>query len=452
MNCIISSSAGLLISNYDLLRYFSLRRLNLSGCDVLPPDNLSSFLSKCFYLEEVSLPHGIGGGFVNEIRTKRSNTLMDELSPEARIMSSDDFWLAAFRHTRNTLHPPYHQPGGALGGLFPHPLRSLWGFRAAYIRRQLAESWAARKIQYYYKRSIVFRQLIRLNTARRIFRWYLYRKHQIYLAEERARLLAELSARAIQRRFRNRYLPQVHAVVFAQKLFRGWMGRTLVSILRQKNKDATTIQKMVRGMLVRLSDHYVLGQIYLKLPEFWKNLLKAFPPKDPNDPTESYMEHISIESITEKRAQVTDLLHRIEYREPVMHSQSEETAVVLRRKKEPMKRKLAAKLPFIVPQQFDKKPYVSLSDGRKMAFCGDMNGVMKDSGGNAVHQYNFTFWPAKRSVDDRGDTTIFNPHQNGFDVRQNQRETLHCQLCGLRLRVVECETCLKGYCFYCAFQ
>lgn len=404
-------------------------------------------------MEEVSLPHGIGGGFVTvEPRLKNAASHL-ELSPEGEYMRTDEFWKAAFRHTRHTLHPPQHLPMDALGGLFPHPRREVWRFRAAYIRRQLVESWAARKIQYYYKRSIIFRQLLLLNTGRRIWRWYKYRKHQFYLAELHARMLAEQSALAIQRKFRRKYLPQVRAVVFAQKLFRGWMGRTLVSILRQKNRDATTIQKMVRGMLVRLSDHYVLGQIYLKLPEFWKNLLKAYPPKDPDDPTEAYVEHISIESITEKRAQVQNLIRRIEYREPVSHSHSEETALVLpSKKKEPKKRKLAAKLPFVVPQMFDKKPYVSLSDGRKMAFCGDMNGLMKDNANNAVHQYNFTFWPPKPTVDDSGDTTLFNPHQNGFDVRQNQRETLHCQLCGLRLRVVECETCVKGYCFYCAFQ
>jgi hypothetical protein len=34
-------------------------------------------------------------------------------------------------------------------------------------------------------------------------------------------------------------------------------------------RAAIVIQSVVRGMLYRLSDHYILSQLYLKLPPFW---------------------------------------------------------------------------------------------------------------------------------------------------------------------------------------
>lgn len=41
---------------------------------------------------------------------------------------------------------------------------------------------------------------------------------------------------------------------------------------------------------------------------------------------------------------------------------------------------MAPKLPFLVPQPFDKSPYVSLTDGRKLAFYSHTNGLLSTDG------------------------------------------------------------------------
>jgi len=55
-------------------------------------------------------------------------------------------------------------------------------------------------------------------------------------------------------------------------------------------------------------------------------------------------------------------------------------------------------------------------------------------------------------TDNDSDTTHFDPMVNNFEVAQNTREVLYCEVCRARLRVVECKTCTKGFCFYCAFR
>jgi hypothetical protein len=70
-----------------------------------------------------------------------------------------------------------------------------------------------------------------------------------------------------------------------------------------------------------------------------------------------------------------------------------------------------------------------------------------------LHPFNMKFWPLTmkpHSVDtsvDQYDSTL-----NSFDIVQNSRTALACEVCRTRLRIIHCKTCLKGFCFFCAFR
>ena len=141
---------------------------------------------------------------------------------------------------------------------------------------------------------------------------------------------------------------------------------------------------------------------------------------------------------------------------------------------------LAPKMAFVVPQSFDKNPYASRHDGKKIATFKSYNDIIRKElsqerqilegyattdalklgtsfgGGKPrdyVHQFTYNFWPLRKpEVDQSADVSLFDPKLNGFDVRLNSKETLHCELCGLRLRLIHCSVCVKGFCFFCAFK
>lgn len=170
---------------------------------------------------------------------------------------------------------------------------------------------------------------------------------------------------------------------------------------------------------------------------------------------------------------------------------------------------LAPQLPLIVAQPFDKKPYVSVSDGRKIALYSHKEGILwddtakttkrvmdedakrlkrlqYDAEGNdltkaknrhllsaedseridyleslqaskkmtsGMHQYNVNFWPHTQPMHMKDvSTEQHDPLVNNFDAQNSHREVLYCQVCHVRLRIIHCKTCIRGYCFYCAFR
>jgi len=48
--------------------------------------------------------------------------------------------------------------------------------------------------------------------------------------------------------------------------------------LKNKIKAVTNIQRIARGMITRLSDRYILSQIFLKIPPFWRLIMNSAPP------------------------------------------------------------------------------------------------------------------------------------------------------------------------------
>lgn len=70
-----------------------------------------------------------------------------------------------------------------------------------------------------------------------------------------------------------------------------------------------------------------------------------------------------------------------------------------------------------------------------------------------LHMFNIVFWPLTEPLEvEDTSTEQHDPHLNSFDVIGNKVTKLNCQLCHGRLRVINCQTCMKGYCFNCAFR
>jgi hypothetical protein len=419
---------------------------------------------------------------------------------QAILNTKKQFWMTSFRYCRYATSV-YQSPEGQSyrwGGLSPHPLLTTWSYRDALIHRRLDEQWAARKIQTFYHFVMKYRHLKAVNTAKTLQRWFRRHRQDWQLGEIKDRLYVLSCALKIQRHFRQNLLPLLRHTLKIQKLVRGWRGRIFYKKLLQKHLAAKSIQKIARGMVVRLSDRYILTQIYMKLPPFWKTVIHSCAPDDDDGDDTSggtggkilkqfgrfvshqiYSDHTKHYQILKTTRDVRAMITGIESnRQVIPDVPSLSSGNAMRTIN------LAPKLPFIVPQSFDKKPYVSRADGRKLAFyTGDDALLKKDlphdvkaksqslyasqaaltfglenlkskSLEKDIHQYTFTFWPlaSRPPQESVGDTTLFNPMLNGFEVRQNLKETLHCELCGLRLRLIFCHICCKGFCFFCAFK
>jgi hypothetical protein len=531
----------------DFSGHVCLRKIDMLGADKLSPAGMIAVLSKCFALEEVIFPAGAAATGVSEaleneeiarnkaeeaalaaFKTKRVggkkglfkamaasasrmakkdvdggsvssvSTASEEMDLKVPSMSSGGptiasgdspraRWLSMFRYCRYSTNSGLVDGKERVfwGGLYPHRNREIWYYRDAYIRRQMDEQWAARKIQGGYRLMIRYRHVMSGNTAKYLQRWYRCRVRDHKLSLIRDRLYIIEMAKRIQKNFKRNLLPLLRSIVLVQRIVRGWRGRTSFALYIKKNAMAKQIQKMVRGMLVRLSDRYILAQIYIKLPPFWKTVIHSCAPDEGDNGVLAslgsftshgeYNERVKMYQISKKKKEVQDMIKGIEGNRTTLPSVEYASSGAERTFD------LAPKLPFIVPQAFDKNPYVSRADGRKLAYFGDrsslfrsestekgaaqslyaskaaltfgLDNIAKDYEEKRVHQYTFSFWPMQPSKSDAGaDTSLFDPMLNGFEVRQNMKHTLHCELCGLRLRLIFCKHCVKGFCFFCAFK
>jgi hypothetical protein len=291
--------------------------------------------------------------------------------------------------------------------------------------------------------------------------------------------------------------PALHiCAVSIQRITRGLLGKLRCDRQRRRVQAAIKIQQRMRGYLCRVSDRFILAQVYLRLPSFWKEIMKSGVPKDGHveldndaqilaflgndvkikkDDNESFVDGDDGKKKKKKKTKVArgddvfgskvrDLRQSVEValgREPTeLHSNKGGTILDAPSLKDVQKstRELAPKLPFIVPQPFDKNPYVSLTDGRKMTFYSHHDSLFKaadrsQSNPNDIHQFHIVYWPHTEPVPVADNSiTEHDPHLNSFEIIHNFRHALHCEVCDARLRIVQCFTCCKGYCFFCAFR
>ena len=392
-----------------------------------------------------------------------------------------------FTHIPNKIYFAGTKWGWA--GLYPDKRRKLWRIRDHFVNRMMDEKWAVKKIQYNIRLAKNYRIIRDRCTATRIQRWYRLRKIEFCLYVIRDKLFVIRCALRIQRNFRNNLLPSIRAVILLQTRVRAWKARNDIKLLKLKHVMATKIQRIARGMLVRLSDWFILAQIYVKLPPFWKTVIHSVVP-DGSDAESSMQlsnlghfenlskalreENVDAYEINKQRKKVQHLLKGIEAKRMVA---PDDIGLANGEKKQLY---LAPKMAFVVPQSFDKNPYASRHDGKKIATFKSYNDIVRkevpqeelvkrnyatsdalkfgdsfgsEQGRDYVHQFTYTFWPMRQpEVENTADVSLFDPKLNGFDLRLNSKETLHCDLCGLRLRLIHCSVCVKGFCFFCAFK
>ena len=365
--------------------------------------------------------------------SSRADSRSPSHSPSRRAsLHSGSGSVGARRTSRSKgKHRRRRRAGLGTYSIIPHPLIEHWKYRDQIIRRVLLEKWAVVVIQKAYRMHRLWMRYKSLIMVRRIVKAckaYLERKYIRMKLGEFARVH---SARVIQMVFRNYLLPRARAMVTMQRIVRGFLGRRLFQRFISMHGSAVSIQRIVRGMLARISDRFILAQIYMKLPPFWKQLMKSVPPKEKRNRRDKVLQY-QISSLKNDAARSTDHILKDVVKNGV----------------------LAPKLPFIIPQPFDKAPYVSLTDGRKMTFYSHKDSMLNpDRTPHTVHQYSFAFWPFTAPIHKEDPSTLeYDSHMNNFEVAKQYREALHCEVCDNRLRVIQCTTCIRGFCFFCAFR
>ena len=192
-------------------------------------------------------------------------------------------------------------------------------------------------------------------SARRISNTYKVVLERRKLAILIGKLAWENSAKRIQRYFRSSKLPLVNASIKIQKIYRGHRCKRVLFRKAHEDWASVKIQALTRGMLVRISEQFILSQIYMKLPPFWRVIMDAVPVFNAAD--EAARKRIFPYQITEAMDDVQDMTKHII--EDVV------TDGVL-------KPQMAVR----IPQPFDKKPYLSLSNGQKIDYYSHMEGVL----------------------------------------------------------------------------
>jgi len=162
--------------------------------------------------------------------------------------------------------------------------------RDGYTRRRVLEQHYAGVLQHRWRVRRFWRKLQYKLSARRIAHTYsLILKRRAFNAKVEA-LRENNLIKKIQRRFRTsimrfgnyalillKFLNFVSILAFPcmkiQRCYRHHLHRRKLARRGLENRAATAIQRILRGYLVRVSDKFMLAQIYLRLPPFWKELM-----------------------------------------------------------------------------------------------------------------------------------------------------------------------------------
>jgi Ca2+-binding EF-hand superfamily protein len=396
-------------------------------------------------------------------------------------------------------------------------------FRDHYCQRRLDEDAAARHLQFCFKLYAMWQRFRRGIACRKLEYWWLRMAFEEMRRQKLRGFRRHIGARSIQRCFRE-WLPMVRAVVCLQRFHRCNAAKRFVRMTRVRRIAATLIQKHVRGMVIRISDMYVLAQVYMKLPLFWKQLIHSMPgakgaiehtlshshvrgaaPIDDHDMTPAEKrQRAELKAKEEAESQLDkDDVNYVESNldagsaryipSPALPADIEAVMKVGKDRRRGATTDSIADLlgvtrstidhimtkvvsngvikpqlvsGHVIPQPFDKEPYVSLSDGRRITFFRHFDSLLegykddreselaKSAGlGQRVHPFNIQFWPLTKPMEKEDPSTVEHDAMlNNFEVAKNERYHLDCTVCQKRLRVVFCDTCRRGFCFFCAFR
>ena len=445
-------------------RFFNchpLQKLDLRGCFNISPEYLSKVFSSLMHLTNVILPEKFFNTFVstksfwNEsfshlvyVQQFNENDYNEEYktfkkTKEVHIDTKKKslFESISTKKVIKDVATEKNLSGCYILKQLPN-IRRLQ-YHDQYTRLRLKENYCVTRIQMVWRLHHFWRRFCHKVMARRIANTYKIILTRRKFQKQLYHFVSNRAARVIQKFLYEKNFTYVRAARKIQFCYKSYQLRKHKIQLIYKNQIIIKIQKFVRGFLVRISERYILSRIYVKMPSIWKDFMKFEPKFDTKMSRFKRKENTSLFQITELRTDTTSMLNHIL------------NDVVT------TKGVLPPKIPYVIPQPFDKKPYVSLLNGQKMSYFSHKNSLfssefVKKTNGNEqmpVHIFNIKFWPLT-DVPDTGDPSIeeHDPSLNNFELVQNSRTTLFCETCQTRLRVINCKTCLKGYCFYCAFR
>ena len=413
--------------------HFHLQKIDLIGADEISSHGAAIVFSKCYHLSEVYLPGNnmpIKDPKIHNKVLQIQSIPKDKMTPAERVLFAErydlrsiDFWMKAFRHL------PYIIKGfnTQTKGLIHHPSKSIWIYRDQYYSRRILERYAISTIILFFRLNKLRRILVKNHIIWSKIRTF---KNMVYLQRRNIAVRAFIIKRSsmlIAKKIHYEFYPRLHNALIIQMCYRRYCSRKRIIANTKRIYSATLIQKYARGMIQRLSDRNILTQIFMKLPPFWKDVIT-------NAPNRIYRCGIESEQISELKENTQKVLQHI-----VQDIAKD--------------KQLVPKLEILVQQPFDKRPYVSLGDGRKLAFDSKPDGIFRDIDLSTVHPYNMKFWPITNPVHVADtSTTLHDPKLNGFEVSPHKPPVLVCSTCNLRMLAIKCTTCTKGYCFYCAFR
>ena len=290
--------------------HFSLQRLDLMGCDFINMRGAAAIFSHCTNINEVILSKRLPHGFKSrkfweasfskavyclpfEDKRSLSNVLhfnaaadlattRKQTDVSSFVGSKNDLTLDASKESHllrrndyfSTRLPIGEKDDGEFRILMPHPNATKWKFLDSFCRTRLREVYAARVIQEAWSKHLLWRKIGRHVSAFRIANWYkkiLDHRHKMKTLRE---FVDRRAATIIQRGYRSLLGKNVKASIKIQKISRGFLGRKYAKIYRIKRDAAVIIQKFARGMIFRLTDRYLLFQVYRNLPLFWRKIFR----------------------------------------------------------------------------------------------------------------------------------------------------------------------------------
>ncbi len=444
------------------LHYFqnySLQSLNLSGCMNISPNYLQKIFIRCIALNNILLPHNYLDNpnftskkfwyhtFAKTIYTRNFN----QNDVEEQVVSIKKSLEITVDVRKGRIPPSKGKAGGSVMQnikknpffhlLQHHPNMHIFQYRDQYIRRRLLEKFSIRIIQkgwYVYKIWKKFKKnILSRKIAKRV---YLYYKQKQF--EKEIRIFTENHAAKKIQFFIIKYLLQYNR---AKKLlvrhYRKFKLRKRLQYYMLQLKYIVKIQARVRGMLVRLSERYILSQVYLKLPKFWKIVanyandeygkqLKAKKlPAPPGmltlDPVlqraitpgnKKVRRRSMIEVMKEEKEEERQLISYLksyaspekiqslqnvplnpssihDYEIDELKDNTQDMLSSIREKMQERielgKKPFAIALPITIPQSFDSKPYVSLFDGRKLSYYGNNTSIFSEEFSRKTKSQNF---------------------------------------------------------------
>jgi hypothetical protein len=368
-----------------------LEHLDLRGLDNANTEGLLYVLSRCYGLVEVKIPFG---------------SEFDESGYERKLPRRDLRGEPFFKFAFSRLC--YTESNTDFDGITLCNDRKTMclQYRDKILNRIMLEKICASFIQRVYKIHRWYEAHRRNGLMRRIIHWLVVQRAKRKWWKEFNRFVLNQRVRCIQKYFRANFLPFSRATLLLQRMVRGWFARRLASRIKLLHSMATRIQKVMRGILVRISDRYILSQIYMKLPPFWKTVVQSSPPK---------LEPVKVEhqEMTQLRHLTTDMIGDIEN-------------TFKKRGKN-----IHGSVPKYVSQSFDKQPYVSTIDGRKISFYRhSTDGILSkperpqiaigftEEEAPSVHPFNVSFWPLVTPIECSNQIVIHEDmHQNPFELQ-----------------------------------